>query len=287
LTLRLGGPPLALRGRVLHADGKPVVNVQVTLLEGEEQVPDGLEFTADGMQAWIAGRPVDSEGGEFEIRGLDERDYRLRVLDPASHAAMVSAPLRPGTAGIELRLPPRGARAPLRGIVVDRDGRPVPGADWSFERPAPEGFGPAVLTGPFLHADADGRLEWPALAAEVDKLLVKAPGMAEFERIPLAAFPDLGAVRVTVAVGCQARVEAADEGADAVTFVDARGRSVPVVLTHGNRAWGAREVQLAGGSSQTFMAPDDLVELVLWRQGVELRRAPVALRRDGLNVLRP
>ncbi|MEZ5967174.1 MAG: sigma-70 family RNA polymerase sigma factor [Planctomycetota bacterium] len=287
LVLRTGEPPLSIAGRVVRFDGRPAAQVQVSLQAGYQPIPDTIEFEESGLCMGLASGSADTNLGEFEVRGLDPGTYRLRVLDPATHLVMVSEPIAAGSKDVELRLPDTGTWPALAGVVVDRQGRPVAGADWSFDGPAPDGYGEARVSGPFGHADEQGRIERAALSRAIDTLLVKGPGMADWERVLLSSLEDVGRFRVVVPVGCQAQVVLADgAGADSVAFVDSKGRDVPVVVTHGNAAWGQREVAFTSGSTQTFMAPDDLVELVLKRNGIEVRRVAVTLVLGKLNVLR-
>lgn len=290
LVLRLGGSPLSIRGRVVRADGTPVPSPQVLAPCGHQVIPDTLHFQPDGIEMSQSGsEDVDAAAGEFELRGLDPGGYRLRVLDPESRQAVVTEPIAAGSDGVLVRLPDAQLWPALRGIVVDRRGDPVAGADWSLLGDAPAGWGEAKLNGDFRHADGDGRIAYPALARSVHTLLVKGPGMADWERILLRDLARVDDFRVVVPVGVQAQVVLADAGedVDSVGFIDLAGRTVPVVVTHGDTAWGTRDVALTAGASQTFMAPDDLAELVLRKGGREVRRSAVTVRRGQLNVLRP
>lgn len=288
LVLRLGAPPLSIAGRVFHADGRPVADPQVWLLAGVQPIPDHIEFTEGGLELAMQGSDVETKSGAFELRGLDPGSYRLRVLDPATHQSMVTAPLAAGLDDVEIRLPDVGCWPALFGVVVDRRGQPVAGADWSFDGPAPQQWGEARLNGPFGHADGQGRIVHPALSRAIDTLLVKGPGMADWERFALADLKEPGGFQLSVPVGCQVQVILADGGgADSVAFIDSKGRMVPVVVTHGNAAWGSQEVTFTDGATQTFMAPDDLVELVLRKGGQVVRRVPVTIEVGKLNILRP
>jgi hypothetical protein len=280
LVLRLGGPALAIRGRLLHADGSPVADPRVELIGA-----------ASHRCTELPGVPrADGSRGEFEIRGLTAGDYRVCAVDPASLDAICSPPIRAGGDTVDLRLTDEaGLWPPLRGVVVDRRGNPLAGADWMVERDAPTGDGAEPIQGEWLHADANGRLRLGPLSRRVHSLLVKAAGMAEFERFPLQQLGLTEEFRVVVSAGCQARVEFADRTTtvDSVGLVDSQGREAPVVMTQGNHAWGTRKIEIRDGCSQTFIAPEDCIELVLWDGAQVVSRMPVQLRPGTLNVLRP
>jgi hypothetical protein len=112
--------------------------------------------------------------------------------------------------------------------------------------------------------------------------------MAEWHRFPIAGLAH-GDFRVVVPIGCQVHVELGPQWrqVDRVGLVDLGGNRSPVVFTHGNIAWGARDIPIQDGRSEGFVALDDCVELVLFRGGAEVGRVPVVLRPGEKNVLRP
>ena len=69
--------------------------------------------------------------------------------------------------------------------------------------------------------------------------------------------------------------------------VDGAGKRTPVVITQGNVGSSTAEIPLVLGRSQTFMALDDCVALVLLRGGQVVGRVPVSLLPGEMNVLRP
>ena len=202
---------------------------------------------------------------------------------------MLSEPVTAGRDDVEFVLPNVAAWPALNVVVVGRDGRPIPGADWMFGATTPEGWGKPRIDSQFMHADSEGRIQWQPVGRQVDTLMVKGPGMAEFEMFDYGRFAGVRDGQITVARGVTVRVEmqADPESANQIEFIDVRGRRVPVVLTRGNIARGTRRVPLINGRSESFMAPDDLVELVLLHDWKEVRRIPVTLQSTETNVIRP
>ena len=95
--------------------------------------------------------------------------------------------------------------------------------------------------------------------------------------------------RVVVPIGCQARIEVGSNWGkiDQAAFVDGAGNRSFAVVTHGNTTWGVPEIAIHEGRSQTFLALDDCVALLLLREGQMVGRVPVSLVPGEMNVLRP
>jgi hypothetical protein len=288
LRIRLGEATERIAGRVLRADGTPVADVQVTFAPPEPEQIQPTMFDPPFLRILQPASQVDSAAGRFETARVVPGSYRLRVFDPRTLDLLVTEPLRTGTKDVELRLSDRGLWPALSGAVVDRRGAPVAGADWIVERDDPLAETPAKLGGPWHQATPAGRIENPPLSRDVHTLCVKAAGMAEWQRFELAALAGHD-FRIVVPIGCQARVEvgAAWGNVDKVGFVDLAGGRSPVVFTHGNTAWGDRDIPIQDGRSQTFVALDDCAELLLFRGDEIVARSPVVLRPGEMNVLRP
>lgn len=129
LELRLGAEALAITGRVLDVDGRAVKGVRV--------VADGATFLGSSdqlLENMIGGqRKVTTDAdGRFELRGLADRDYRVRAVHPRTLLVIESEPITAGTSGVELRQSADAFIERLEGVVVDRFGLPVVGADVSL-----------------------------------------------------------------------------------------------------------------------------------------------------------
>lgn len=296
IKIRLGGVTETIAGRVARHDGTPVAQVHVTFAPPEpEQIrrtmfdyPFGDATVQSAALALRAGEQPAAATGAFETARVVPGEYRLRVFDPEALDVMLTEPMHTGGPEVVITMPDRGRWPALCGLVVDRRGEPVPNADWMVTRRDPLPGATATIQSSFLHANEKGVIEHPPLSRDVDTLCVKAAGMAEWVRVPIA---DLACAdfRVVVPVGCRARIEvgAGWGSVDAAGFVDLAGNRSSVVLTHGNVAFGTRDVPLRDGRSETFTALDDCRELLLLRGGDVVGRVPVSLLPGEMNVLRP
>jgi len=292
LRLRLGGVTERITGHVRRSDGEPVLDVQIAFLQPE---PEQIMPTVFDTPSWgnaavdvlIADDPA-AEAGAFATALVAPGSYRLRVFDPELLEVMVTDPIRTGLPPVQLRMPDRGLWPALRGTVVDRRGTPVAGADWILEREDPTSPDVGVINGAWHQATDEGRIEQPPVSRAVPTLCVKAAGMVNWVRFQIAELAGVD-FQVVVPVGCQARVEvgAVWGSIDQVGFVDLAGKRSSVVLTHGNVAWGSTEIGIVEGRSQTFVALDDCVEMLLFRGGVQVGKVPVDLRPGVMNVLMP
>jgi hypothetical protein len=113
---------LAITGRVVDADGRPVPSAVVQVDPAGDGAPRAsVNGQADGA-------------GEFRVEGLEPGSYRLQARRDWNQRGMTRAVVADaGSRGIELRLPEAGA---IRGRLL---GRPAGVAAWSVT--AHDGFG--------------------------------------------------------------------------------------------------------------------------------------------------
>ncbi|HEU4419370.1 MAG TPA: hypothetical protein VFT55_10555, partial [Planctomycetota bacterium] len=293
LRVRLGGVTESIRGRVLRHDDTPVPNVMVTFAPPEpEQIRATMfdfNLALGAMSLRAPGLPGAKRAGEFETARAVPGSHRLRVFDPVSLDVFVTEPIRTGSTDVVLRFPDRGQWPALHGVVVDRRGNAMPGADWMVERDDPTPGATARIESAALKATAAGVIAHPPLSRDVQTLCVKAAGMSEWVRVQLADLPRVDDFRVVVPIGCQTRIEVGANwgNIDQAAFVDGAGNRSLVVVANGNASWGVPEIAIHAGRSQTFMALDDCVALLLLRGGQVVGRVPVSLLPGEMNVLRP
>jgi protocatechuate 3,4-dioxygenase beta subunit len=304
LVLRLGRPALSIQGRVLEADGTPVANPTVTLVDAEplgDPHPDlpvnpmsTVEFLArvqarlapdgSGGEFWESGI-ASGEAGAFELGGLQDRGYRLRVEHPPSLRAFVTEAVLAGSRDVELRFPPAASWGEIAGVVHDRRGQPVAAAGVWCERSA-DGTVAATAR---IETAADGTFRIPAgITREIDRLLVQAPTIAHATVFSLRDAARVGELRLVVPVRASVQVEptAASRGATAVEFRRADGTPTVPTRTHGNMAWGEQRIGLVDGRSEVVTVPDDAAFAVLLVGDEELGRHAIELLPDGINRLR-
>ncbi|MGE0142530.1 MAG: sigma-70 family RNA polymerase sigma factor [Planctomycetota bacterium] len=287
LTLTLGERALTIRGRVVRHDGSPFPSPHVDFVA---PAPPWIEPASGSLGNGVyVQRNLDSSLGEFETRPVAAGWYRLRVIVFESLEVHDTDPIEAGRTDVEIRLPHREKWPHLRGRVVDRSGNPVPGADWIIERPHPDhGDGSVVLNGHWHNADPLGRIEHEPLDRSAQFLCVKAAGMAEWKKYAIAELAREGEFRVIVPVGCRASIQLStrDPAVTMARLFDVKGDASPVVITRGNIAFGTRDIGLTDGASESFVALDDCVELVLYSDGAIVQRIPIQLRPGVDTILR-
>jgi protocatechuate 3,4-dioxygenase beta subunit len=122
--VRIEVPDLTLAGTVVDAEsGEPVAMAQIELLrEGAGGATSIEEMVED-----TAGRGFTDERGRFELRGVEEGVFRLRVT-AAGFAQLTLEGVRSGAADVRVRL---GRGAELVVTVLDPAGKPVARANVS------------------------------------------------------------------------------------------------------------------------------------------------------------
>lgn len=294
LVLTFTEEALTIRGRVLDAEGRPVPNAEVRVVDGEtagmrEHVIGNTKFfmeaTFEGLAAGreYEGAETANEHGEFELRGLQARDYSLRVDDPRTLATLESRPIAAGEHDIEIRFASEKRVARLAGQVVSLAGTPVAGESVRLQRTATDGLGmPHVLESASVKCDAEGRFEFLDVSADASAVRV------DFIVQPLAGV-DFENVRVVVPQPAHARIECDERtpDADTVSFVDAEGRRLDIVVDHGDVSFAAQRWQLERPRSDSFHVRENAVALVLEKGDQEVLRLPVKLVPGEFNVLRP
>lgn len=289
VRIRLGAGAEAISGIVRRHDGTPVDGVHVTFAPPEpEQIRPTMFDVNAHFASTLAAQFNPPKPGTFTTAPAVPGSYRLRVFDTKTLDVMLTEPIRTGTKDVELRFPDRGMWPALRGVVVDRRGAPVAGAECIVERTDPHGSAEARLESARQHATTGGVLEFPMLSRDVHTLCVKAAGMAGWQRFAIADLVH-GDFRVVVPIGCQARVEVGPAWGevDQVGLVDFAGNRSAVVFTRGNVAMGTGDIPIQNGRSESFVALDDCIELLLFRDEKEVGRVPIVLRPGETNVLRP
>ena len=296
--LILGGCPLRIRGRVVDADGAPVRGAVVTLLDPTPLMRD--EHT------WFVESVIESRGfhgtattfaderGEFELSGLDRRPYRVGVVGRGLvlTAIDVDPSLDPR---VEVRVPSDRVLRGLRGGVVDRAGKPIPGATVLLRRlvmdiPFPSGEPVrSFLAGGSVACDGDGRFMIDVVADEGCELQVSAPGWltAEFAVDAVAR-----GRRLTLLRSAALRVDAARmvPTPTAMRVLDAAGRPLRMQSAHGSSramSHGRRsiEIELEEGRSPPVFVSEAAAQVVCYREGRVVGRGTLRLSMNRVNDL--
>ncbi|MCP3920691.1 MAG: sigma-70 family RNA polymerase sigma factor [bacterium] len=315
VVVRLGGEPLDLTGIVVDGDGRPVAGAHVYVADptklGNE---DGAPSHVEGFIAGIGSKPeVEREGaplantptsfwswvvtdadGRFHLRGLLARDYRLRAFHAETLAMVDAGPFRGGERVVRLVLPLEDGSS-VAGRVVDASGDPVAGARVrSFQRAfTVRGIGEVThswdRSGPADSSDANGRFALGHVARSGVWLLVDADGFRT-RSVRLDEVADTDEVLIEldanqVAVGHFQLVLGETKRADAFALVDRFGEPLPIMLRRGGYRTSRERWELVDGRSYVLYASANAAELVLFLDGVEVERTPVALVEGELVTL--
>lgn len=294
IELRLTESPLSLKGRVLRADGSPAVGARVWLTdptlfghrvgssmttsiysERETAMSKFWPETIEALQSTggeLEAVRTDSEG-RFVLDGLCARSYQLVAYEFATSLRSPPTRVTAGDDAAELRLG-GDVIAKLQGVVVDQRGDPVAGVNvalWSDLMQLRWGDRPifsmnhvrgAMRTGP------DGSF-W----------LFDVPGegvtvyFSGNSTLPTNAAPALEPMRIVVQRISLMSVTCADTNAvDSVAGVDHDDRPVLLSCRRGNSTFQSRRLPMLEGSAETFALPDEVVAIVGYLDGKEVRR---------------
>lgn len=321
VTLQLGGPTLALSGRVVDEDGGALAGIRAWLADSTylgvlDGVPTQVENLLAGspsaaeiereedLSPELRGRDVPSlfwtwaqtDGeGRFRIEGLVERDYRLKAMDIQTLALVEDGPFRAGSDGVRLVLPTRDVRT-VAGRVVTRSGKPLADVRVAVARTAMEvtyagKYGTTRssrgMPGTSTVTGEDGRFELDGVPpAGVFVTFVGDSILPDYRE--LAAGVDASALEVVVDVRCHFQVEL-DEPfarADRLAILDAGGEPMELSILRGDDEESGPTMPLSQGRSVVIAVGETAATLVLYRGREEVERYPIVLAEKTLNLLR-
>lgn len=304
--LELGGPPLAIEGRIVGSDGRPIERADVFLIDTqffgavEVGIGNASSVSEQSIEQYLAGadiyqpRYVTGADGAFRFEGLQDREYRVDVGMHDIPATGTSAPIRAGAKGVDVVLDTSGPRADLAGRVVDRRGEPVAGARVyvAVTRPDSEDF----IGGPSQETDAAGRFAFQRVRGSQFMIQV---GLAGIIAEPLHVLPGdrFDDIVVTVSRRAWFQVDLGDRAdfADAARLVDVRGETIALDLTRITHDGGvttstnatATVLPIVAGRSEVGSTAERECTCVLTKDGVEVARIPVRLGGTGVTIVRP
>lgn len=331
IELVLGGPPLTIRGVVRDHEGRPRSAVRVSIADPSAVGTIGLmPATAEGLasgaklpqlamepqrgnarqddenhyeHAMNVGPPTafwnyattDTEG-RFEIGGLADRHYKLRVTDPKTLAAHTSAPFLAGGSSADIRLPAPNVWTELHGVLVDDEGEPLAGVSVSAWTEA-YGVRARIFGGQVgvslrdesaeVVSDSEGRFVLRDVPRVGARLEISSERTVP-QRHELGTDTDPARVEIAVAMRCsfEVRVAAATIPAPrSFSLEDANGEQLQILRIEPGSVSSSSGESLAGGKSGIVSASSAARTLVLQLDGQVLRRVPIRLRAGEPNVI--
>jgi len=300
VTLRLGGTPQSISGRVVDPRGEPLEGMQVwlvdpTLFGALERGPAQVESLLAGEEGARWHSVETNARGSFRIDGLLPREYRVRAMDPATLLRTEEGPFAAGTEDVLLRMPSDGLYDRVAGRVLSRSGKAVAGADIF---PMCDAFRTEIRDGiaSTSHAsvegtttDAEGRFELKRVPKSLVYLRIQGEEMIPLEYGRGGVLPEdrIERLEITVDLRCHFKVELADpSSADELSVLDEAGNELILNIFVGTGRRENERAPISQGLSDTIAVSDAGRTLVLYLQGQEVSRSPLDLAPGTMREVR-
>ncbi len=297
VRLVLAGETLALAGQVVDEHGAPLAGQEIWLEDPGIAYVQGQGF-ALVLETILAGKPEMRHGtktdaqGRFELGGLEERDYRIRVIDPATALVDVHGPFAAGTRDLSIARPAGALWPRLRGRLRSRNGTPLAGLRVSIDADAGKvgvrnqyfGF---IAYGSKTLSAADGSFELANVPRGGVTLHADGSGYADPE-LELGPDIDPESLELTLAASVQilVRLGASHPTAAGFAVLDAAGTYLELEIPTDGGSLTSTSVALRAGESPVARLSDEGVTLLLLdREGQELARAALALQPGRINTI--
>lgn len=324
VVLVLGAPALSIRGVVQDHERKPVPGAKVwlhdptpaapigrfladleTLMAGAALPSDALEqeaspLAADGGATWTTDdMPQEPSAawnwvrtdadGEFQLTGLEARDYRLDVLAPGVLAVATSQRIPAGSSGAVVRLDPPDVWPELAGRVVTEQGLGLEGVQLFLVVAASDRsgrvFGGTVRAlqyepGGFGQSGADGRFSFANVPRRRARLLLRGESI-----LPTTVDVDAERLEIVAESRVQLELEITSEPQrfDRFGFAAPDGERLDVLyLSHGSSD-ARRSGELVAGRSGVVSASSRARTLLLFKDGAEVERLAIRLVPGEVN----
>jgi RNA polymerase sigma-70 factor (ECF subfamily) len=330
VELRLGGAALSITGRVVDSTGKPRPKLRLWIADptpfgnigrvpvqlenlmagarvppeivGTEPPPDAQDgdnfndhFTSVGPSTaywtWV---PTDDEG-RFRIDGLDERRYKLRMMDDATLSVFTSDPISAGSRDVKIEMPDAPVYPRIAGRVLSSRGKPIAGVQIVLRREAfgsrTRVFGGTAQYGMIqlresATTNAEGRFEFKDVPREGVALDLRHDGIVPRD-FALEGVTQPENLDVVVDARCrlELRLKPPIARADRMAVRDGDGRRIDVMLITQGSVNAYTDVGLVEGRSGVVSVSSAARTLVLLDGEKVVETHAIDLVEDQINVL--
>jgi protocatechuate 3,4-dioxygenase beta subunit len=310
IVLELGPPPLAIAGKVLGPDGKPLARILVWVADplffgaspvGKRERPVHVEFLLAGEpdSGWL--RATTDGDGRFRLAGLLDRKYQVEAMDPETLLRVEEDSVAAGREDVVIRFPGDAWYPALAGRVVTRHGEPLSGikvfpmCDAFRTRFREHTLSTRHSSTAGTVTGEDGRFQLERVPRDLVYLRLEGDSIIvlEYGRGAKGGLESLLGkepkkdLEIVVTVRVHLKVEIADEDlADELAIEDADGKAIVINIIRGNGRDERPRAGLVAGRTETLAVPDTAAVLVLYKQGEEIRRVPLRLAAGEVNLIR-
>jgi RNA polymerase sigma-70 factor (ECF subfamily) len=292
LVLVLKQEALILRGQVVDAQGNPLPRCRVRALDPvglDEILPHGVAKPVSedvGKDLVLGGSEVSTDtDGQFALKGLVARRYRLHALDLGSIASVDTEPIEAGRTDVRIRIDTGACYPCVAGQLVDPTGRPVANMRVQARRTTAEG----TLMSDEVRTDADGHFKLPPVSRDAESIVV-LPESAVPRLFQIKGVPDLCSLHLVIPRFGDLRVEVVTPGlvADNFAVLTESGARIDIAKHYGGGGWeGPFEViPVEDGKSAWAIVPEDAVTIILLKDGNEIARQSLQVKPEELSVVR-
>jgi hypothetical protein len=313
VVLRLRGEPMSIAGRVVAPDGSAIAGADVWISDptffGAFGDPSAAEsqpklvhienVLAGSDQMWQ--RVKTGADGGFRIDGLVDREYAIQAMESATLLRVEMPRIRAGASDVTIVMPRDEVYKSLRGRVLSKKGAPVAGVSVgpmcdAFQlRVNGETWSTSHTRAAGVTTDAEGRFELKTVPKNLVYLRLDSPntlplewgrhlegGMAGL----IGKNPEDVTIRVDLRCHFQIELTNPDE-ADEIGILDIDGKPLEISEFRGRSRREGTKQRLTQGRSEKLAASDTAATIVLYREGVEVRRAKVELAPGDIKTVRP
>lgn len=293
VELQLLEPCRSVAGRVLDDKGRALEGISVQLAQTE--LFGDSNRTVEAIAANLprsTQKVMTDSAGRFELKGLGEGPYEIAAVNEETLQIATAKDVEGGNHGVAITMDSTAVWQQVRGKVVGRDGHAIEGASVVLVVNVQRAFGPTGgwSTGasrPKVGTDAEGKFTFAKVPMGAVRMYVSHPDIVETKgpSFNLEDHDRTGVQGLDIEIEVERcfRMHVLFDGAresDWFEIVDGEGERLSLSERHGQTTSSGMLVGRfsEGRSSHFFIEERPGLELVLYRDNVELRREALQLK---------